>query len=77
VKLWTIDGELLDSLSTERVKDAWFSADGKWILATGETKGRKKAWSLDLDQLLHDGCDALKWYLTNPAMIEDARMCSS
>ena len=58
VKLWTIDGALLDSLSTERVKDAWFSADGKWILATAQSQN--KAWSLDLDQLLHAGCDALR-----------------
>ena len=76
VKLWTVDGELLDSLSTERVKDAWFTVDSKWILATLESQDRKKVWSLDLDQLLHNGCDALHLYLANPAMIEDAKVCS-
>jgi hypothetical protein len=74
VKLWTIDGELLDSLSTEGFKDAWFSADGKWIFATGEIP--QKAWSLDLTQLLHEGCAALRLYLSNPATIEDAKICS-
>lgn len=75
VKLWTLDGELLDSLSTERVNDVWFSPDGKWILATAESQ--KKAWSLDLDQLLQVGCDALHLYLANPATIEDAKICGS
>jgi WD40 repeat protein len=75
VKLWTLDGELLDSLSTERVNEAWFSPDGKWIFATSQSQ--KRAWSLDLDQLLQVGCDALHLYLANPAMIEDAKICSS
>jgi WD40 repeat protein len=74
VKLWSIDGELLDSLSQERVKDAWFSADGRWILAIGDSQ--KKAWSLDLDDLLHKGCDLLRLYLANPATVESRGLCS-
>jgi WD40 repeat protein len=74
VKLWTIDGQLLDSLSTEAIKDAWFSADGKWIFATAGSQ--QKAWSMDLDQLLQQGCAALNLYLANPTRAEDAKICS-
>ena len=74
LKLWSIDGELLDSLSTEEVKDASFSADGKWIFATAGSQ--KKFWSLDLDQMLNDGCNALSLYLANPNSGENAGICS-
>ena len=50
VKLWTADGELLDSLSREQVTDAWFSSDSRWIFALEE--GKTKVWSLDLDTLV-------------------------
>jgi hypothetical protein len=55
-------------------KDAWFSADGRWILATEESQ--KKAWSLDLDDLLRKGCDLLRLYLANPATVENRGLCS-
>ncbi|HEX6729707.1 MAG TPA: hypothetical protein VF074_06840, partial [Pyrinomonadaceae bacterium] len=59
---------------------AWFSADGKWIFAAEEISAsgqvRQKAWSLDLTHLLQEGCAALRLYLANPAMIEQAKMCS-
>ena len=74
LKLWSIDGELLDSLSSEDIGEASFSADGKSILAT--VGSRKRVWSLDLDQMLNDGCNALNLYLSNPAMSGDAKMCS-
>ena len=74
LKLWSIDGELLDSLSNEEIKDAFFAADGKSILAT--SKSQKRIWSLDLDQMLKDGCNALSLYLSNPTMTADAKLCS-
>ena len=74
LKLWSIDGELLDPLSMEEIKDAFFAADGKSILAT--SKSQKRIWSLDLDQMLKDGCNALSLYLSNPTMSADAKMCS-
>jgi WD40 repeat protein len=75
IKLWSVDGELLDSLSKQPFKDAWFSADGLWILANGEDREQTAAWSLDLDQLLRKGCDFLRLYLANPATIEDRELC--
>lgn len=74
VKLWTADGELLDSLSRERVTDAWFSSDSRWIFALEE--GKTKVWSLDLDTLVRQGCDALRLYLANPAMAQERGVCS-
>ena len=74
LKLWSSDGELLDPLSTEELGDPSFSADGKWILAN--TESGKRIWSLDLDQMLTDGCNALNLYLSNPAMSADAKICS-
>jgi len=74
LKLWSIDGELLDPLSTEESGDPSFSADGKWILAT--TESGKRIWSLNLDQMLTDGCNTLNLYLSNPAMAADAKICS-
>ena len=73
LKLWTIEGELLDSLSTEGIEDAWFSSDGKGIFAL--VGKQQKFWSMDLDQLLQGGCSALRLYLANPAMIKDAQIC--
>jgi WD40 repeat protein len=75
LKLWSIDGELLDSLSSGTVKEASFTADGKWIRATF-TRIPERVWSLDLDQMLQDGCNALNLYLANPAMSENAKICS-
>jgi len=74
VKLWTIDGELLDSLSQERVRNAWFSEDGRWILATDEN-GRTKVWNLDLDALLRQGCTQLELYLASPTVAQDRGTC--
>lgn len=76
VKLWTVEGELLDPLSTERMSDVWFSDGGKRVLATTWEAAQRRAWSLDLDQLVHDGCAALRLYLANPAMVRDAKICS-
>ena len=73
LKLWTSDGELLDSLSTEDIEDAWFSSDGKGIFAVA--KKQQKFWSMDLDQLLQSGCSSLRLYLANPTMIKDAAIC--
>jgi WD40 repeat protein len=73
LKLWTIDGELLDSLSTEDIADAWFTSDGKGIFAL--VGKQQKFWSLDLDQLLQVGCNALHLYLANPTMLKDSKLC--
>ena len=73
LKLWTSDGELLDSLSTEDIEDAWFSSDGKGIFAVA--KKQQKFWSMDLDQLLQSGCSVLRLYVANPTMIKDAQLC--
>ncbi|HEX7332229.1 MAG TPA: TIR domain-containing protein [Pyrinomonadaceae bacterium] len=74
LKLWTFEGELLDSLSTQGIEDAWFSSDGKGIFAL--VGKQQKFWSMDLDQLLQGGCAALRLYLANPAMIKDAQICA-
>jgi WD40 repeat protein len=41
IKLWSLEGELLDSLPAGQVEQAWFSDDGRWILATLEEPKRK------------------------------------
>lgn len=74
VKLWTIDGTLLDSLSREQIRNAWFSEDGRWIHAKDEN-GRAKVWNLDLDALLRQGCTQLEWYLASPEMVRDRDVC--
>jgi len=73
LKLWTSEGEVLDSLSNDDIEDAWFSSDGKGIFAVA--KKQQKFWSMDLDQLLQSGCSALRLYLANPTMIKDAQIC--
>jgi WD40 repeat protein len=77
VKLWSADGELLDSLSRGRVTAAWFSDNGLWIQATPQRphQSKKLTWSLDLDYLLRAGCDRLRLYLANPAVHEDLSVC--
>jgi WD40 repeat protein len=77
VKLWSAEGELLDSLSRDRVRAAWFSDDGLWIRATPQKpQGPKELyWSLDLDYLLRSGCDRLRLYLSNPAVHENLAVC--
>jgi hypothetical protein len=49
VRLWSAAGELLDSLSRERVRADWFSDNGLWIEATPQRpqEPKKLTWSLD------------------------------
>jgi WD40 repeat protein len=77
VRLWSADGELLDSLSRERVRAAWFSDNGLWIQATPQRpqEPKKLTWSLDLDYLLRADCDRLRLYLANPAVDENLGIC--
>jgi hypothetical protein len=74
VKLWSTDGELLDSLSTESVSDAWFSPDGHWVLASRESQD-VLVWSLDLDYLIRTGCTSLRHHLANPKTVTDRDLC--
>jgi WD40 repeat protein len=73
VRLWSADGEPLDSLSRERVRAAWFRDNGLWIQAIPQRpqEPKKLTWSLDLDYLLRAGCDRLRLYLANPAVDEN------
>jgi hypothetical protein len=75
IKLWSVDGELLDSLANQGVKQAWFSTDGGWIVAAGGDRKRKLAWSLDLDYLQRQGCGLLRLRLTNPTLEAKHNLC--
>ncbi|MCF2144872.1 AAA-like domain-containing protein [Desmonostoc muscorum LEGE 12446] len=67
IKLWKVStGQVISTLTGHqgRVVSVVFSSDGK-TLTSSSSDGTIKLWSLDLDDLLVQGCNWLKHYLAN------------
>jgi len=80
IKLWSADGELLDTIEAHGSSRAALSADGHWIMSDGAGKPRGPrrvvAWPLAFDVLVPAGCERLKPYLENPAANVEPELCS-
>jgi WD40 repeat protein len=78
VRLWTLSGKQLAEYKGHQgiVETVNFSQDGK-MLATAGGDGRAIVWRVrNLDELLTDGCDWLKYYLaTHPEARKNLWVC--
>ncbi|MGM3308750.1 eIF2A-related protein [Anabaena sp. WFMT] len=79
-RLWNLKGELLQEFKGHQgyFTSVSFSSDGKTIATASDDK-TARLWPVrNLDRLLVDGCDWLKYYLHNPGINlspEDRRLC--
>ncbi len=66
IKLWKADGTLITTLTEHQggVLSVGFSPDGQTLIS-GSVDGKVLLWSLNLDQLLNEGCEWLRYYLVN------------
>ena len=76
IKLWKPDGTLITTLTgnSDAVTNLTFSPDG--ILASISKDGRVILWSLNLDNLLTQGCQWLQdYFVTHPDALKTLRVC--
>lgn len=77
VKLWKRDGSFLSTLTghNDAVTSATFSPDGK-MLVSGSKDGAVILWSLNLDNLLAQGCTWLRdYFVTHPDKLKQIAVC--
>lgn len=75
IKLWT-DGTGIDTLTAYKdgVKSVSFSPDGNIVCVS--QNGQALRWSLNLDDLLAQGCEWLQdYFVTHPAVHDNLKVC--
>ena len=76
IKLWKRDGTPMTTLTghSDAVTNVTFSPDG--ILASASSDGKVILWSLNLDNLLTQGCQWLQdYFVTHPENFNTLRVC--
>ncbi|OKH25352.1 caspase family protein [Chroogloeocystis siderophila] len=79
IKLWNIHGQLLGSFSVKAQSlGVKFTADGKNLVAVGSDNAVRQ-WTLDLNQLVAQGCNWLSDYLTTNSNVNasDRHLCKT
>lgn len=78
LKLWDWQqGSLLQTLEgpPDAVKSLDFTPDGRTLISASEKSGLVR-WNLNREELLHQGCDRLRAYLTmRPELMQPADVC--
>ena len=78
IKLWIIEGELISTLKGHSgdIKEVMFSHDSQNIVSASRDN-TVKLWSLTTDDLISQGCQWIKDYLSNSPIVnqDDRNLC--